>query len=210
MVTGCIAALDVARLLHLLPSGGATGLIRIDEISNGASETWLEDDAGQSEQGELTTIPIGHAAHVDIRVACEFAELELLALGGTLLGDPVHNERGLVVIAQHLNLVPVSVVQLASHCYDLRSPAQVVAQSECTLDKLQLEEVIGAAIICIKDEAIRLLCLELQLQSAIQASIPFAKGVERILRAVQLKASANRYEAGHEANQERRHDQHSV
>lgn len=210
MVAGRVAALDVAWLLHFLPPGGATGLIRIDKVAYGASESRLEDNAGQSEQRQLGIVPIGHAAYIDIRVAGELAKLKLLALGGALLRDAVDNQRGLVIVAQHLHLVPVAVVQFPAHSDDLGTAAQIVAQTQCALDQFQLEEVIGAAIVGVKHKAVGLLRLELQLQRAIQPGVPLAERVEGVLRSVQLKASADRDEAGHQADQQRRYDQHAI
>lgn len=52
------AYLDIPRLSHLLSPGWYARLVRVDQIPHRSSEPWLEDDAGQCQQGKLGVVPV--------------------------------------------------------------------------------------------------------------------------------------------------------
>lgn len=79
VITWRVSALHVARLPHLLSPRQHTWLVRVHEVAHGSAEAGFEDDAWQCQQGEFGRVPVGHAAHEDIRVGGELSELELFA-----------------------------------------------------------------------------------------------------------------------------------
>lgn len=140
------AYLDVSTL-QLLPPGHSVLPVGIHEIPNKSIEPWLEYHAGQRQQRQLAVVPARHTADIDVRVPGELAELELLAARRRDRADTVHGQGGILVTPGDLHLVPVAVAEVVADRDDLRPAAEIVPQSESALDQLDLEEVVGAAVV---------------------------------------------------------------
>lgn len=161
-----LAALDLLAPRQLaLPVG-------VHEVPDEALEARLEDDARQGQQGELAVVPAGHAADVDVRVAGQLAELELLAPGARAGGQPVDEEARVLVAPEDLELVPAAVAEVPAERQQLRPAAQVVAQPQRPLGELELEEVVGAAVVGVEQEPAGLLGPELELEPGLGAGVP--------------------------------------
>jgi len=170
--------------LHLLASRHAV-LTGVDKVADAATEARLENDAGQGEQRQPGVVPAGHAADEDVRVGGQSSKVELLAARSFALRHLVDGERGAFVAAPHVHLVPVAVVQVAPHRQHLGAAAQVVPESQRALHQLDLEEVVGAAVVRVQKKPVRQLRLELELQRAVQTGVPLVELRERRLRALQ-------------------------
>ena len=166
--------------LHLLPPRHRVLAIGVHQIPDQPVEPRLEDDARQREQRELAVVPAGHTAHVDVGIAGQLAELELLSTGRGDRAHTVHGQRGVLRASGDLHLVPVAVPEIVADRDDLGTAAQVVPQPERALDELRLEEVVRAPVVRVQKKAVPLLGLELELQRAVQPRVPFPElGVTR-------------------------------
>lgn len=87
----------------------------------------------------------------------------------------------------HVHFVPVAIVEVATHRDDLRASAQVEAKTQGALHQLDLEEVVGAAVVGVEQQAVGLLGLELELEAAIGASSPFSKLGVGVRGAIQVE-----------------------
>jgi len=188
--------------LHLLSPGHDALAVRINEIPNKSIESGLEYDAGQRQQRELAVVPAGHTADVHVRVAGEFAKLELLAAGRGDGADAVHGQSGILVASGDLHLVPVAVTQVVADRDDLRATAEVVPEPERALDQLYLEEVVGAAVVRVQQQPVTLLGLELEFQAAVQTGVPLAELRVAGRGALQHEGACL---AGEQGRQEERH-----
>lgn len=106
---------------RLLPPGGTSFSIGINQVPDSSHEPRLENDAGQRQQGQLGVVPGGHTAHEHVRVGGEPTEVELLTPGGPHLRHPVHREDGAILVPLHVHLVPVAVVEVPADGDDLRT-----------------------------------------------------------------------------------------
>lgn len=160
---GILGAYLGVATLHLLPPGHGALPVGVHEIPNKSIESGLEYHAGQRQQRELAVVPAGHTAHVDVRVPGELAELELLAARRRDRADTVHGQGGVLVASCYLHLVPVAVAEVVADRDDLGAAAQVVPEPERALDQLDLEEVVGAAVVRVEQQPVTLLGLEFEL-----------------------------------------------
>ena len=149
--------------LHLLPPGHHVLPVGVHEIPDESVEPRLENHTGQRQQRQFAVVPAGHAAHVNVRIASQFAELELLAAGRGDRANSVHGQRGVFVAPGDLHLVPVTVAQVVADGDDLCTASEIVSQPERALHKFHLEEVVSAAVIGVQQQTVALFGLELEL-----------------------------------------------
>lgn len=188
--TDTVAYLGIPTL-HLLSPGHGILPVGVHEIPNKSIESRLEYYAGQRQQCELAVVPARHTAHVDIRVPGELAELELLAARRGYRADTVHSQGSIFVAPGDLHFVPMTVAEIVADRDNLCAAAEVVPQPERALDQLHLEEVISAAVVCVKQQPVTLLGLEFKFQGAVQAGVPFAKLCIAGRRALQQKRTGH-------------------
>lgn len=67
----------------------------------------------------------------------------------------------LATTTTHLNFVPVSIVEVATNCNNLSPAAQVIPQSQSAINQLKLKKVVRAPVICVQQQTVRLVRLEL-------------------------------------------------
>lgn len=147
--------------------------IRVDEIPYRTGKPRLEKDTGQREQRQLLVIPLRHSADKHVGVRRKTSEIELLPAGHLHRGHAVHREDCLVLVPLHVHLVPVTVVQVPADGEDLGAAPQVVPQSEGALHELDLEEVVGAPVVGVEQQAVRLIRFELELEASVRPASPF-------------------------------------
>ena len=191
--------------LHLLPPGHRVLPVGVHQVPDEPVEPRLEDHARQRQQRQLAVVPARHTAHVNVGVAWQFTKLELLATRRGYRADAVHRQRGVLVAPGDLHLVPVAVAEVVANGDDLRTAAEVVSQSERALDQLHLEEVVRAAVVGVEQQTVALLGLELELQRAVQASVPFSELRVTSRRTFQHERHGHLAEQHHQERQQRAH-----
>lgn len=101
----------------------------------------------------------------------------------------------------HQYFMPMAIIEVPPHSDDLGSPAEVVPQSQCSFNELQLKEIISSTIIGVQQESIRLVRLELQLQTSVCRRIPLSELGVGVLPPVQGE-TGRRVEVETQGNQD--------